>query len=164
MFAAVVDVSPRRICPPVFEPAEADADAACGWPLLATPVPTGFPSPADDRVEHRLSLDAHLIRNPESTFLARASGNSLAAAGIRDGDLLVVDRAVPPTTGSIVVVSVEGAFALRWLGRDAEGRRVASAAHPDAPDRLLGDDQELTIWGVVRWVVRRAWPGLNGQS
>ena len=130
-----------------------------GWPLLATPVPAGFPSPADDAIERRLSLDAHLIRQPESTFLMRVQGDALAGAGIRDGDLLVVDRALPPATGSLVVAVVDGAFALVRLGRDAGGRRVLQSAHPEHPDWVLGDGRELAIWGVARWAIHRLWPG-----
>jgi len=130
-----------------------------GWPLLATPVPAGFPSPADDFVERRLSLDDHLIRQPASTFLVRVAGDCLAGAGIHDGDLLVVDRAAPPSTGSLVVAVVDGAFALRRVGRDAGGRRVLQAAHPEAPDRALDAGAEATLWGVVRWAIHRLWPG-----
>ena len=130
-----------------------------GWPLLATPVPAGFPAPADDAVERRLRLDEHLVRNPESTFLVRVDGDSLAGAGVHDGDLLVVDRAVPPLAGSVVVAVVAGAFALRHLERDAGGRLALHAAGPDDPEPPLGDDQALLIWGVVRWAAHRVWPG-----
>jgi DNA polymerase V len=41
--------------------------------LLRSAVPAGFPSPADDYVEQRLSLDAHLIQHRESTFFMRVS-------------------------------------------------------------------------------------------
>jgi DNA polymerase V len=156
-------VLPERATAPAVCPGlESDLDlpdAATGWPLLATPVPAGFPSPADDVVERRLSLDAHLIRQPASTFLMRVAGDCLAGAGVRDGDLLVVDRAAPPSTGSLVVAVVDGAFALRRVGRDAGGRRVLQSAHPEHPDRVLGDGQELAIWGVARWVIHRLWPG-----
>ena len=157
----------RATAPAVCPELESDLDlpdAATGWPLLATPVPAGFPSPADDVVERRLSLDAHLIRQPASTFLMRVAGDCLAGAGIRDGDLLVVDRAVPPSTGSVVVAVVDGAFALCRLGRDAGGRRVLQSAHPDAPDRALDAGAEATIWGVARWVIHRLWPGRNPVS
>ena len=143
---------------PVLDPGPGP-DREAGWPLLATPVPAGFPSPADDCVERRLSLDAHLIRQPASTFLVRVAGDGLAGAGIHDGDLLVVDRAAPPSTGSLVVAVVDGAFALRRVGRDAGGRRVLQSAHPEHPDRVLGDGQELAIWGVARWAIHRLWPG-----
>ena len=157
MPAALVESAPRQTlhrCGPAPEPVP-----ECGWPLLATPVPAGFPSPADDQVERRLSLDEHLVRQPESTFLVRARGDSLAGAGIHDGDLLVVDRAVPPTAGSIVVAVVDGEFALRRLSRDAEGRRVLQSAHPEHPDRVLDDRQDPVLWGVVRWAIHRVWPG-----
>ena len=139
-------------------------DREAGWPLLATPVPAGFPSPADDVVERRLSLDDHLIRQPASTFLARVAGDCLTGAGIHDGDLLVVDRAAAPSTGSLVVAVVDGAFALRWVGRDAGGRRVLQAAHPEAPDRAFDTGAEATVWGVVRWAIHRLWPGHHPVS
>ena len=161
-------VLPERATAPAVCPGlESDLDlpdAVTGWPLLATPVPAGFPSPADDCVERRLSLDAHLIRQPASTFLMRVAGDGLAGAGIHDGDLLVVDRAAPPSTGSLVVAVVDGTFALRRVGRDARGRRVLQAAHPEAPDRALDAGAEAMVWGVVRWAIHRLWPGRNPVS
>ena len=167
--SAVVAARPRaRGCPPTFEPAPAAAEPApgpeSGWPLLATPVPAGFPSPADDFVERRLSLDEHLVRQPASTFLMRVAGDSLAGAGIHDGDLLVVDRAAPPTTGSLVVAVLDGQFVLKRLGRDARGRRVLRSTDPEYPDQVLGDDQDLTLWGVARWAIHRLWPGRHRAS
>ena len=139
-----------------------------GWPLLAIPVPAGFPAPADDAVEHCLSLDEHLIRNAESTFLLRVAGDALAEAGIHDGDLLVVDRAVPPTAGSIVVAVIEGEFALRRVGRDATGhRRLESAAAPPddrAPDPAPAEAGDSAVWGVARWVIHRLWPGRDRSA
>lgn len=138
---------------------EPTSDRATGWPLLATPVSTGFSSPVDEAVKRYLSLDAHLVRHPENTFLMRADGNDLAEAGIYDGDLLVVDRAAPPTTGSLVMAVIEGAFALRRVGRDAQGRRVLQSPHADVPDGLLSGKPDCQIWGVVRWAIHRLWPG-----
>ena len=148
---------------PVLDPGPGP-DRAAGWPLLATPVPAGFPAPADDFIERRLSLDEHLIRQPASTFLMRVAGDGLAGAGIHDGDLLVVDRATPPSTGSLVVAVVDGAFALRRVGRTADGRRVLQAAHPDDLDRALGDGRDGQVWGVARWAIHRLWPGRNPVS
>ncbi|MFO1419705.1 MAG: translesion error-prone DNA polymerase V autoproteolytic subunit [Candidatus Competibacteraceae bacterium] len=158
MMAVAVERVPARAFPPRFESEPAPGPGReAGWPLLATPVPAGFPSPADDHIERRLSLDEHLIRHPESTFFVRVQGDALREAGIRDGDLLVVDRALPPTAGSVVVAVVDGEFALRRLGRDAAGRRVLEA---DAPaDRAASAAEATDLWGVARWVIHRLWPG-----
>ena len=137
-------------------------EPAAGWPLLATPVSAGFPAPADDAIERRLSLDDHLIRQPESTFLMRVSGDALAAEGIRDGDLLVVDRAAPATAGSLVVAVSAGAFALRRVGRDVRGRRVLQTADPAAPDPAMSAGGDVALWGAARWVIHRLWPGRDG--
>lgn len=59
-------------------------------PVFESLIACGFPSPAQDYVERRLSLNAELIRYPESTYFLRASGDSMKDAGIFDGGLLVV--------------------------------------------------------------------------
>ena len=55
-------------------------------------ISAGFPSPADDFKETRISLDRELVKNKEATFYARVSGDSMIGAGLDDGDLLVIDR------------------------------------------------------------------------
>jgi len=167
MPVAVATPPAARAIPPWLEPILDSAPAlgpepAAGWPLLATPVPAGFPFPADEAIERRLSLDEHLIRNPESTFLLRVGGDALAGAGIRDGDLLVVDRAAPATAGSLVVAVSAGAFALRRVGRDAQGRRVLQSPDPAAADSAMSADGDVALWGVARWVIHRLWPGRDG--
>ncbi len=141
-----------------FEP-EPVSDPLHGWPLLATPMPTGFPAPVDDQIERRLSLDTHLIHNPESTFFLRVQGDDLREQGIHDGDLLVVDRAMPPTTGSWVVAVFKGEFALRCVGRDDQGRRVLQSTCPEVADQPFEAGQAVRVWGVVRWAIHRLWPG-----
>ena len=158
MSATVTELSAARASRPLpdspFWPA---ADAGPGRPLLAAPVPAGDPAPADDAIERRLSLDEHLVRDPERTFFARVAGDAWAALGVRDGDLLVVDRAGPPTAGSLVVVAAAGRFALRRLGRDASGRpRLEPADDPPA-------GAAVELWGVVRWAVHRLWPARESR-
>jgi len=72
-------------------------------PLFGHNVPAGFPSPADDYIEGRLSLDEHLVPHKDSTFFVRAKGNSMMGAGIFDGNLLVVDKSLTPSSGDIAV-------------------------------------------------------------
>ena len=72
-------------------------------PLFSHNVPAGFPSPADDYIQGRLSLDEHLIQHRDATFFVRSKGNSMVGAGIFDGDLLVVDKSLTPSSGDIEV-------------------------------------------------------------
>ncbi len=126
-----------------------------GWPLLATPVTAGASSLADDQINDHLSLDEHLVRIPEATFLLRVTGDALAEAGIHDGDLLVMDRALPATNNSAVLAMIAGQFVLARIGHDTQGRRVLCGI--DGEDRPLSKD--ITIVGVARWAIHRLWPG-----
>jgi DNA polymerase V len=125
-----------------------------GVPLLATSVPAGFPSPAADFVEDRLSLDEHLIEHREATFFVRVAGNSMTGFGIHDGDLLVVDRSADPADRAVVIAVVDGEFTVKQLCRIPNGVLLRSngAGHADI---LVGPDQELMVWGVVRWAIHR---------
>lgn len=46
-------------------------DVDTGWPLLTTPVPTGFPAPVDDAIERHLSLDTPDPQSGKHVFDAR---------------------------------------------------------------------------------------------
>lgn len=124
------------------------------YALLRGAVPAGFPSPADDYIEGRLSLDDHLVRHKESTFFMRVAGDSMVGLGIFDGDLLVVDRAMPATHGSVVIAVVDGEFTVKQLIDTAHGQ-LLRAAHPDYPDVHIKPEQDLSIWGVVQWNVHK---------
>jgi DNA polymerase V len=141
-----------------LEDLETTPPPVIGWPLLATPVPAGFPAPADDTIERRLSLDDHLIRHPEATFFLRVQGDALHMHGIHDGDLLVVDRAAAPSTGSVVVAIVEGQFCLARVARNAQGQRVLHTPSGAPPDHRVDSAAPLSVWGVVRWSIHRLWP------
>lgn len=109
-----------------------------------------FPSPADDFLEPGLDLNAHLMPSPASSFLMRVSGSAMQASGAWDGDVLVVDRALAPRPGDLVVAELDGELALR---RWAAGGRL-EADDPQVPPRRPARP-ELLVWGVVRWVLHR---------
>ena len=122
--------------------------------LLRRAVPAGFPSPADDYVERRISLDEHMIQHKESTFFMRVAGESMRGLGIFDGDLLVVDRALPANPGCVVIAVVDGEFTVKQLLYSPDGQ-ILRAAHPDYPDIHIQPEQDFSIWGVVRWNVHK---------
>ena len=97
------------------------ADGPLILPYFDGFVPAGFPSPAEDYVETPLDLTALLIENAPATFLMRVDGDSMKDAGIFDGDLLVVDRALKPVSGRVVVVAVNGEYTVKRLRKAGGG-------------------------------------------
>ncbi len=128
-------------------------------PLVGGRVEAGFPSPADDFIERSLDLNEQLVANPIATFFVRASGNSMDGAGIHDGDLLVVDRSISPTHGSIVVAVVDGGLTVKRLTK--RGARMSLTPEPNKLDQgryapiKVGENTDVTIWGVVTWSLHR---------
>ena len=82
-------------------------------PLFLTPVPAGFPSPADDYKERSLDLNQHLIKHPAATLFVNANDDSMIKAGIFCGDLLIVDRSLKPSDKKIVIVNQDGTTMVR---------------------------------------------------
>ena len=111
-------------------------------------VSAGFPSPADDYKEKKLDLNDLLIRQPEATFFAKTSGDSMTGAGIFDGDLLIVDRSITATDGKIGIAVVNGELPVKRfkiVGRTAQ-------LHPENPKYLpitLCEGDNVNVWGVV---------------
>ncbi|PZV19489.1 MAG: peptidase S24 [Pseudanabaena sp.] len=121
-------------------------------PLQNCSVPAGFPSPAEDYVEHKLDLNSYLVTHPAATFFVRASGNSMTGANIHDGDLLIVDRALEATHGDIVIAVVHGEITVKRL-HYLRGE-VALIPENDSYKKIfINEHSELHIWGVVTNVI-----------
>ena len=122
--------------------------------LMSSEVRAGFPSPADDYAESSLDLNELMIRHKEATFFCRVKGRSMEDAGIFEGDLLIIDRAVTPRSGCIVVAAVDGELTVkRFIRRN--GQVLLEAASPKFAPITFSEGQELQIWGVVTGSVRR---------
>lgn len=122
---------------------------------LALPVawvPAGFPSPAEEYLDHRLDLNERLVRNPAATFFIRVAGESMRGAGIASGDILVVDRSLDPRPGHVVVAAVDGCLTIKRLKRRG-GVLVLAPENPDYPDIPLGPETDAQVWGVATYVV-----------
>lgn len=117
-------------------------------------VRAGFPSPADDFVVKRLDLNDLLITHAAATFFWRARGLSMQAAGIGDGDLLLVNRALKPRHGDIVIAEIDNDYTVKTLYQRA-GRVRLQAADPTFPDIVPKDGQTLTLVGVVTAVIKQ---------
>lgn len=123
-------------------------------PLYLNPVAAGFPSPADDYVEDGLDLHAHVVRHPEATFFLRAQGSSMLGAGIHDGDILVVDRALEATHGRVVIAALDGELLVKRLLR-RHGRVFLAPENPEFPEVDITEREHVHLWGVVTYAVHK---------
>ncbi len=123
-------------------------------PLAGDRIQAGFPSPAEDFAVKRIDLTEILVTHPQATFLLRVSGESMKDAGIFDGDMLVVDKAIKPRHGHIVVAVVDGEFTVKYLYQRA-GRVKLRPANPTFPEFAPKEGQTLEVWGVVTCSIKR---------
>ena len=123
-------------------------------PFFKGGVRAGFPSPADDYLEGSICLQDLLVEHPAATFLVRIEGDSMKDAGILDGDIAVVDRALAPSHGKIVVAVVDGDFTIKRLAY-RQGRCFLESANPGFPAIEVTEDTSNAVWGVVAHVIHR---------
>jgi DNA polymerase V len=113
----------------------------------------GFGSPGVDATIKPIDLNDALIRHPEATFLMRAAGNAMAEAGIGDGDVLLVDRAIHLEPGHVVVAIADGELVCRRLVNLAGEARLQACGGTEA-DIVAADGAAPEIWGVVTTVIK----------
>ncbi|MGI9305026.1 MAG: LexA family protein [Gammaproteobacteria bacterium] len=102
-------------------------------------------------IDKSLDLNEHLIKHPAATFYCRVSGNSMTEIGIFDGDLLIVDRAVKPVHGDVILAALDGELTCKVL--DMHQRRLLSS-NDDYPPIPIRDGSTFEIEGVVIHSIR----------
>jgi DNA polymerase V len=122
--------------------------------LVEQGISAGFPSPADDFKEVRISLDKELVKNSESTFYARVSGDSMIEAGLDDGDLLVIDRSLNPENSKIAVCLVNGEFTVKRIKKE-KNKLYLVPENKKYKAIELKEENQLIIWGVVEYVIKK---------
>ena len=117
-------------------------------PLLNDSVSAGFPSPADDYTEENIDLNEHLISNPFSTFFLRVKGDSMINAGIKDKDLIIVDKSLIAKPGNIIIAMIDGEFTIKRLSIKND-ELYLKAENNNYPDFRFKNHIDVQIWGVV---------------
>ena len=122
-------------------------------PFHLNKVGAGFPSPATDYIEDDVDLNSHLIKNIPSTFLIRVQGKSMNNVGIHDGDLLVVDRSLNPKNFSTVIVNINEELVVKSFLREKHETFLTSGSKKSQDKINLTENSEISIWGVVTYVI-----------
>jgi len=120
--------------------------------LFDSPVKAGFPSPAEDSIERRVSLDSMFNIDAPSTFMFKVSGDSMIDLGIYEGDMVIVKRCASASDGDVILACVDGDYTLKTF-RNKNGKVFLEAANKKYP--IIIPERELTIFGIVTGSVRR---------
>ena len=125
-------------------------------PMVEGRIRAGFPSPAADFQVKRHDLNELLITHPAATFFWTVAGKSMFGAGIDEGDILVVNRALASNArhNDVVVAEVDHDFTVKYLWK-RNGQVQLRAADPTFPPIIFKDGQTMTICGVVTSVIKR---------
>lgn len=119
---------------------------------IPTAKATGFNAAADDYMERGIDLNEQLIKNKPATYFFRMHSDAMMDAGIYPGDILIVDRSLPTTSGKIIVAALDGELIVRRY------QMVMNTTSLLAENKRYGTIgiSELTnfrTWGVVTYVI-----------
>lgn len=115
-------------------------------------VEAGFPSPAEEELSDTISFDEYLIENKEASYILKIKGDSMIDAGIREGDMVIVERGADYKDGDIVIAEVDGAWTIKYF-RKRRGVIYLEPANKNY--KPIYPKEELIISAVVRAVVRK---------
>jgi DNA polymerase V len=132
----------------------ASVDSRLRLQLFLTKISAGFPSPAEDYVDRKLDLNEYLIKHPAATFFVRVEGNSMINAGIHDGDLLIIDRAIEPNDKKIVIAVINGEMTVKRI-RKIKDKVYLMSENDDFEPMEVSEESDLSIWGVVSHVIHK---------
>ena len=122
--------------------------------LLEERVRAGFPSPSQGGISDTIDLNREIIRNPSSTFCARVIGDSMIGYGINDGDLLIIDKSLPPHEGSIAVCFIDGDFTVKRITISPDGIYLTPGNNA-YPSIKITEDANFQIWGIVSHIIKK---------
>ena len=125
-----------------------------GQLLVEQGISAGFPSPADDFKEIRISLDKELVKNEDSTFYAKVCGDSMEDAGLSNGDLIIIDRSLELGKNKIAVCFLDGEFTVKRVIK-REGKIILKPENKRFNEIELKEENELIIWGIVTYVIKK---------
>ena len=120
-------------------------------------VAAGFPDITMDYAHETLDFNRDYIKHPEASFYGDVEGDSMIDAGIFDGDRVIIDRAVEPHDGSIIVAWWAGeGFTMKYLDltHRRDGYIELRPANTDYPVFRIEDPEQFQVWGTVIHIIR----------
>lgn len=107
----------------------------------------GFPNAAEDQRIAALSLDSLVVQHRASTFFWRLE-ETISELHWLAGTIVVVDRALAPRHGDMVVAVIDEEFVVRSYQLRGTAPRLMR------PDGSVEDGATIALWGVITYVVQ----------
>ncbi|HAO64938.1 TPA: repressor LexA [Candidatus Taylorbacteria bacterium] len=120
-------------------------------PLLGL-VEAGFPTMMDEQSTDTLCLEDYLIKNKDATYMLEVKGDSMIDEGIKEGDLVIVERRGDPKDGDIVIAEVDGGWTMKYYKKKGDMVYLQPANKNYLP---IYPEYELKIAAIVKGVVRK---------
>jgi SOS regulatory protein LexA len=121
-------------------------------PLLGL-VEAGIPTSVDQDNSESLSIDSYLTGDKKSTqYLLEVKGDSMIDEGIREGDLVLVERRGDPKDGDIVIAEVDGGWTMKYFKKKGSLIYLKPANKNYSP---IYPQYDLKVAAIVRGVIRK---------
>ncbi len=131
-----------RLSPGMFE----------GGTRLLGLVEAGFPSAAEEELLDVMNFDEFLTPNKEASYILKVKGDSMIDAGIREGDMVIVERKASYKPGQIVIAMVDGDYTMKYL-RQKNGKYFLEPANEKFT--AIYPSESFRVEAVVTAVVRK---------
>lgn len=123
-------------------------------PFFSSEISAGHPFISDDSIDQVLHLEDLVVTHPAATFYIRVKGNSMCDLHILSGDILVVNRALTPRSGDVIVALLDGQFTVKQL--TVRDKQIwLCAANRDYRPIRIEEGNEFQVWGVVTYVIHK---------
>lgn len=122
-------------------------------PLSQTSISAGFPSPADNFTDSAIDLNKEFIQNPNSTFYARVSGDSMINAGLENGDLLIIDKSLEARDNKIAVCFIDGDFTVKRIRMEKDAIYLVPE-NDNYQTIKVTQENDFLIWGIVTTIIK----------
>jgi DNA polymerase V len=117
-------------------------------PLAGFRVHAAFESPGTDYEEDRISLDEYVSLHPEAVFYIKVEGDCMDGSGIKEGDLLVVDRSLVPMNGDVIIGVLDGMHIIAAY-IEFEGKKYLVPDNRNYEPIPVNECTSFTLEGVI---------------
>ena len=115
-------------------------------------VEAGIPTVAEADMSDTMSIDEYLIRNKEGTYILEVKGDSMIEEGIKEGDLVIVERKDEPKDGDIVIAEVDGGWTMKYFRKEKTRVYLEPA---NKKYKNIYPEYDLKIAAIVKGVIRK---------